>query len=135
MNLTESILQAKSYMSDEVSGLVISTLITFSIKNNFKIDWDKDDGEQWGRLFNNDILIAIFSAKLPLVFMVKDFYEKGFQYFENIDLKKVVLIKVCSWNTQNNSIDISKISDVIQWNSTLSSESKFSLNDFWFATI
>ena len=135
MNLTESILKAKSYLIHVQIEEIILSVEELAIKFNFLINWDKDDGEQWGRLFQEKKMIALFNAKLPLLLVDSEFNSMITGYYKNNSMNNLVIISVDSWESENYCINPCEVLDTINWHSSAISAEKFSINDFWFATI
>ena len=112
---------------------LVSHVEAFANAAGLIIDWDQEDGEQWGRLLYEQKVVMLFNAKLPLLFVDTKFYLKALRYFED-NVNNLVVQEVQSWETADNTIDISVVGDVIQWHSSISTKN-FSLNDFWYATV
>ena len=135
MDLTKSIIVAKSYLKDVQIDQIISMIDELSDELNCLIDWDKDDGEQWGRLMQDKRVVVLFNAKLPLLFVDNDFHTKAVEYFESNDMSKLVVLKVESWDKADNSVDFSVLSGIVDWHSSSISQDQFSINELWFATV
>lgn len=96
-----------------------------------KMDWDREDGESWGRLFHSGKIVAIFHGSMPLIFIQKSKLEiisvlPG--------LERIVVIEVDDWDSTHFFGDEELLKKKLMWHSELPTAS-FSINDLWYSTI
>ncbi|MCV6630145.1 MAG: hypothetical protein OIF50_09825 [Flavobacteriaceae bacterium] len=135
MDLTKSILEAKSYLKDVQMEQLIFKIVKLSDELNCFVDWDEEDGEQWGRLMLNKRMVVLYHVKIPLIFVDDNFHKKAIKYLEDGKLGKIVVLNVDSWDRTDYSADFSVISNIVDWHSSSISKKMFSINELWFATV
>lgn len=135
MNLTKAILIANSYLSKINLEIFFKHLNEFAILKDFSVDWDREDGEQWGRLLVENNVAVLFNARMPIIFVNSVFHEDLLAYFEKEQFKELVIIEVKSWALAEYELNLSEIADIIKWKSSNVPEEKISINDIWYATV
>lgn len=134
MDLTEVILSAKKIVDISIEKFH-SLIKIFSEESNLYIQWDKDDGEKWGGIFDTKSRVGIFSADMPLLFIDEKKYSEVICFFRNNYIDSIIIIPVQSWDRADYSINLSDVVGIIDWHSCLSSKEKISLNDLWYSTL
>lgn len=132
MDLTEHFLSAHSQAGNWQKGHN-ATLSKMKSKG-FRIRWDEDDGETWGRIFLNEKLAAIFHAQLPFYFINETDLCSLQPIIQDSHSNIPIIVKIPDWSLANYSADFEKLTGIIEWHSCLSSE-KFSIDDLWYATV
>lgn len=130
IDLSEFILNAKKMIN---SKLYIVELKKFATAHFYTLDWDSEDGEEWGRIIIDGNKILIFNATLPIVFCKIDFYNEINKWL-SLTSVQVQLLTLKSWADDNYIISSELAKDLIGWTS-YQLNTRFSINDLWFHTI
>ncbi|WP_222165489.1 hypothetical protein [Edaphocola aurantiacus] len=101
--------------------------------NNFDLDWDVDDGEQWGRVLSAKEQIVLFHSKLPIVFVQSSFNNQLTTWFDFKEIK-LKAISIADWKSNIYIFTSQDILDKISWDSYKLGE-RFSINDLWYNTV
>ena len=135
MDITNYFLKAKAggakFSNEELNSIVEE--LSLLLKST--LDWDYRDGENWGRLIRNDNKLLIFHSTLPIMIIhnsISEIVNKKLRE-KNLDVLQTLIIE--SWNHDGYSINLSEMKDVIGWHSSTISPDKFSMDEFWYATI
>lgn len=103
----------------------------------YKIDWDKDAGEEWARFLNtNSEIVLMMNIKIGIVFLRRDCFAKN---IVNI-LKELFIVEVENFGSDEWCIDVSKIEKYLPEISWIASEEavntkEMSLQDLYYATV
>lgn len=131
IDLTNFFLQAYSF---KVQLEKLPEILRFFAETgDFSIDWDFDDGELWGRIFNVNETVGMFHATLPIVFADILYYRSIDKFLRQQDFQYTI-VEVDDWDSKKYSIKLPSLENILNWHSSLPSDS-FSINDLWFATI
>ena len=111
----------------------INALEKYSAKENLQLDWDSEDGEEWGGLIGNDKLVLLFRYDLPLVFVESRKRESLLSFLNDMDLYPVIF-PVDDWDSIDYEIDLTRVGDYFEWREGVSAE-KFSILELMWASI
>ena len=131
MDLTKYFLNYSRFINEKEYIDFINDLLKI---RDFEIDWDKEDGEQWGRIFYKDKHVAMFHSSIPIMFLCK---KNRDDILRNIDIKneKICVLPIDSWKEEKYVIEIHKLNGILDWHCEDSYELSFSLDDLYYSTI
>jgi hypothetical protein len=133
-DLTPLFLEAKSKIERHSVSQLFESLKRIADERHLQLAWDKDDGEQWGRLLDGDKVILMFHSSLPILF-VDSSEENVYNHFLTDALTTgMTLVRIESWNAKNFSLNIELANDILPWNSAIFA-GEISIDDLWYATV
>lgn len=133
IDLTDVLLKAERYNSlwskDSLKSLI-------NKNKNVIFDWDMECGERWATILLNNKFLGYISSVIPLVFCKSVLLKDTQKILEC----KVLFISEDDFDDKKWFIDPQRLereSKKLKWivNEQVLNFEKFSINDFWYATI
>lgn len=137
-NLTCEIIKSKEYQktwSKEKLELFIK--LWGQVDNSVKFDCDIQSGEQWIRVFKDNVIVGMLGVNIPML-LLNELYEssnRNYNFIKDVHVVKVINFDANSWNIDLNIIKLA-VPEII-WHASLDAVNPecMSINDFWYATV